>query len=225
MPEGAPSGPPNVPEEAPLNIVNWQGPSGPITPIFSARERVEQVVQETGQTNGFVAIEGRAVFGMLAQKPQDAILNPGFPYGKQFTTEEIGRLADGTFFEPERREATEPTRVLLGQPAVYPRALVDALARLFAERSSVEAAYLAQIHFPDDATAPHPIIGVLSAEYEKEIREIGLVAKEAYGSTGPVDFLDMRAATEGIVVYLRDKTVPFYVRAGADGALRKVRGP
>ena len=107
VPEGAPSGPSNVPEGTALNIVNWQGPSGPITPIFSARERVEHVVQETGQTNGFVAIEGSAVFGMLAQKPQDAILNPGFPFGKQFTTEEIGRLADGTVLEPERREAKE----------------------------------------------------------------------------------------------------------------------
>ena len=107
--------------------------------------------------------------------------------------------------------------MLLGQPAVYPQALVDALARLFAGRASVEAAYLAHIDFPDEATSgasvPHPIIGILSADYEKEIRDIGLVAKEAYGF-GPVDFLDMRAATEGIAVYLRDKTRPFYVRAG-----------
>ena len=161
-----------APAGATLNIVNWRGPSGPITPIFSARERVEHVVRETGQVNGFVALEGSAVFGMLAQQPRDAILNPGFPYGKQFTPEEIGRLAEGTVFEPERRETAQPTRVLLGQPAVYPQALVDALVRLFAGRTSVEAAYLAQIHFPDEATSdagvPHPIIGILSADYEKE---------------------------------------------------------
>jgi len=196
---------------ATLSLVSWQGPSGPYTPIFSSRERVDEVAHHIGREMGFVALQGSALFGMLTQVPQPAVLNPGFAFGKQLVPDEIRRLADGTIFQPhERRVFEKATQVLLGQPAAYPQELVDALTRLFRGRPSVEAAYVAQIQIPGE-DAPHPIVGLVSSDAAKDIADAGLVAKEL-GRPSPVDFLPLNASsTDGLAQYFRG-TKPFYER-------------
>jgi SseB protein C-terminal domain/SseB protein N-terminal domain len=202
-----------------LALVNWEGPSGPITPIFSSLGRVEEAAHRADRPLGFVELEGAALFALLAQHPREAVLNPGFAYGKQLTPDEIRRLASGMILAAEARTLEKPTQALLGQPAVYPQRLVDALVRLLRDRPSVQAAYLAQIHFAGDP-APHPVIGLVSSDYARDVGEAGLVAKEV-GDPSPVDFVDMqKGADDGIPRYLREKTKPFYERAKAKARWR-----
>jgi hypothetical protein len=196
-----------------LSLVNWKGSSGPFVPVFSSQERLEEVAHKMGRRVGFVALPGKTLFEMLMQHPEEAILNPGLSYGKQFTPDEIRRVADGTLLRAQVHTIKEDTQVLLGQPADYPQRLVDALVRLFKERPSVEAAYLAQVHFAGEP-APHPLVGLLSSDYGKDGSDAGLVATEV-GDASTVTFVDMATAKrdDPLSRYLREKTKPFFVRA------------
>ncbi len=198
-----------------LSLVNMQGPGGPFTPLFTSRVRIEEAVRRIGRPMGWVGIQGGALLGMLAQHPQTAVLNPGFPYGKELTPDEIRAIADGTLLQTGARRVAAGAQVLLGQPAVYPRELVEALVRLFRERASVKAAYLAQIDL-DGEMAPHPVVGIVSSDYAKDAPAAGMVAQGAAGVQAPVDFVDMGdGAGSTIVKYLRESTMAFYLRADA----------
>lgn len=194
-------------------IVEWQGPSGPFVPIFSSRERLEEIAKRTGRAIGFLGMEGAKLFEVLTQRTEAAVLNPGLPYGKDLTPDEIRRLADGSIAaRAEQRVLKEKTQILLGQPAVFPQTLVDALDRLFQQRDTVEAAYVAQVLFQDGVDAPHPIVGLSSTNYTRDVADAGLVAQEARDQL-PVDFVDMRAESDGVIErYLRENTKPFFER-------------
>ena len=203
-------------KETTFKLVNWQGKSGPFVPIFSSRERLEEVARAGGVAGGFLGITGKALFEVLTQHPQTAVLNPGLAYGKELTPDEIRRLADGSIFAAgEQREIQKPTQVLLGQPAVYPTRLVEALKTLFRDRESVKAAYLAQVFMPESDAAPHPLVGINSTDYAKDVADAGLVAKEV-GDLTPVDFVDVtRRENSSLSGYLLEKTKPFHERATA----------
>ena len=196
-----------------LSLVQWQGTSGLFTPIFSSRGRIDEVARRSGHAEAFLGIEGAALFGMLTQHPEGAILNPGLAYGKELTASEIHGLADGSILQKgEERVLKKATSVLLGQPAVYPSRLVDGLKRLFGQRDSVEAAYLAQVVFEGGEQGPHPIVGLLSTNYPKDVEDAAMVAQEIADQL-PVDFVDLRGQPEGgFADYFRDKTKPFFER-------------
>jgi hypothetical protein len=68
--------------------------------------------------SAFLGINGKALFDVLTQQPQKAVLNPGLAYGKELTSDEIRQLADGSIFAAgEQREIQKPTQALLGQPS------------------------------------------------------------------------------------------------------------
>jgi hypothetical protein len=193
-------------------VMSFTGPRGPFTPFFSSQERVAEVAPRMNRPLGFLALAGRDAFGLLAQRAQQAVLNPGFPFGKEFSPEEIRQLAAGSLDVGSTITVEEATEVLLGQPSQYPRALVDALIRLFAGKPSVAAAYLAQIHDPASGLPPHPIIGIVSDDYDQVVREAGMVAN-AFADGGPVDFMEADPArAEGVTEYLLQSTKPFYQR-------------
>jgi hypothetical protein len=196
-------------EDRQVSLVLFEGPSGPFTPCFSSQARVGEVAQRMQQTFGVLGLPGQAAFEMLAQGGSQAILNPGFAFGKEFTPEEIKHLAAGNLGGGETLTVAQETQVLLGQPSPYPQALVDALGRLFANHPSVEAAYLAQIHDPSSGLPPHPIIGLVSSTYDQVVREAGVVANSM--ASGTVDFIPLSGDREGVAGYLYE-TKPFYRR-------------
>ncbi len=199
-----------------FKLVSWQGESGPIVPIFSSRERLEETARAGGEAIGVLGITGKALFEVLTQQPQTAVLNPGLACGKELTPDEVRRLADGSIFTAgERREIKKATQVLLGQPAVYPTRFAEALKTLFRDRESVRAGYLAQVFMPESDAAPHPLIGIDSSDYAKDVADAGLVAKEV-GDLTPVDFVEIRRRENaGLSSYLLEKTKPFYERPAA----------
>ena len=173
---------------------------------------MREAVSRGTTTYGFIAIRGEEAFELLGQDPGLAVLNPGLSYGKEFSPEEVRRIANGAIFAGESITVEKPTQVFLGQPAVYPRDLVDALSALFAKHTSVKAAFLAQIHDPSSGIQPHPIIGILADDYDEVLQEAGLVADGIMGTRGPVDFIDMCASPEGLPAYFYQQTAPFFDR-------------
>lgn len=139
----------------------------PHHPIFSSLTRFRTfITQETG----YLQMKGRALFE--ATRGASFILNPGAEYGKELLPGEIASLLD-----PNAKTVAfnKPTKVLIGQPSVYPEALVKALSDAFAARADVIAAHLVQIAY-EGASEPHPLIGVeTTGEWQPVSAEIGRV--------------------------------------------------
>jgi hypothetical protein len=137
-------------------------------PIFSSLRRLREYLE---QPDNYVRLNGRDLFECT--RGAALRLNPGSDYGKTFFPEEIENL-----LHPERASPVvihKPTQVLIGQPAIYPHALVDALGQAFARLPEVLSAYLVQVAFPDGP--PHPLIGVeTSGEWPPVSAEIGRTA-------------------------------------------------
>jgi hypothetical protein len=202
-----------LPKGTRVALVQWQAASGLITPIFSSMGRVEELAQRSGHPEGCLGMEGERLFELLAQSPEAAVLNPGLAYGKELTPTEIRGLADGSIFRGEERVLEKPTRILLGQPAVFPTRLVDALKRLFEQRDGVEAAYIAQVMFEGSDQGPHPVVGLISSNYQKDLEDAGMVAQQT-GEQLPVDFVDLGGRpNDAFGQYFFEKTEPFFQRA------------
>jgi len=122
-------------------------------PVFSSMTRLEAHLQKTAE---YVTLNGRALFEIT--RGSAFLLNPGSEFGKELSAEEISSLLDPPDIAAQRIVIGKPMQVLIGQPAVYPHALVDALKQAFAARPDVLAAYLVQIGFADQPS--HPLIGV-----------------------------------------------------------------
>src|SRR5207244_7989217 len=77
-----------------VTLVSWVGPGGPFLPFFSSQDRMREAVSRGTTTYGFIAIRGEEAFELLGQDPGLAVLNPGLSYGKEFSPEEVRRIAD-----------------------------------------------------------------------------------------------------------------------------------
>jgi hypothetical protein len=121
-------------------------------------------------------------------------------------------LGDGSFFHRKTVTLERETQVMLGQPAVYPQDLVEALRALFGKHAGVAAAFLAQIHIPSSGAPPHAIVGIQADDYETVVRDAGMVAGEVVGADVPVDFVEVSTNDEGLSSYFLQQTQPFYLR-------------
>ncbi len=194
-----------------ISFVNFQGANGTFLPIFTSRERLQESVNQMGQTYGFLVLRGESLFSILTQHPQPAVLNPGAAYGKELTSDEIKRMVDGSILKTEGRVVQKATQVLLGQPAKHPIELIAALQRLFAKQPSVEAAYLAQIHDPSSGEKPHLIIGIeASGDFQKIVGEAGVTAQGLLGKEEFADFIQVGGGTGSFDSYFKKQTKPFY---------------
>jgi hypothetical protein len=197
-----------------VSFVNLTNEAGPFLPIFTSRERLQEVVNSLGENYGYVVMAGKDVFPLLTQHPQRTLLNPGAGYGKEFTADEIRRLADGSIVHNDRQVVTTQTKVLIGQPAIYPTELVGALQRLFAKIESVQAAYLGWIHKPDSSEPPHLIIGIECTGDMQRISKDAIITAQGLITAGEiVDFIQMGSGSTSIDSYFKDRTKPFYQKA------------
>jgi hypothetical protein len=194
-----------------LQLVHWRGKDGPFVPFFSSMARVREASAKAGVTFGCLSIPGSEAFRLLAQQPTEAFLNPGLLFGKQFLPEEIRFLAQVTMADGGLRPVEKGTKILLGQPAESPAALLEALRKAFERNPTVEVAWLAQLHEPESGKPPHPIIGIQGSDPRGAMSEAGHAARAV--GVGLLEFVDASVPTdEGIVGYLRNRTTPFYVR-------------
>jgi hypothetical protein len=198
-----------VPEGESIGIAAMEREGKPRLPIFSSLPRLQAAL--TGPAS-YLRLGARAFLEMTAGA--DLVLNPGSEYGKEITAAEAAAMVDGSIWRPtESYVAERETQVMLGQPARYPDALVQALTRLFRTRPQVERAWLAHFHNPARPEPPHTLIGVeLSGDPGEVFGEAGVVAGNVPVPDPPVDFI--RFADDGGIGNYFKETQPFYVRAG-----------
>lgn len=178
-------------------------------PIFSSLSRLQEVLQSEAT---YLQLSARAFFEIT--RGANVILNPGLDYGKEFTAPEIERMLDGSIFHAGRGYTVEKeTQVLIGQPAVYPTELANALSRLFARYKSVRAAYLAHFFNPERDDRPHTLIGIDADEdWEAIVGDAGMVARAVLPQDEVVDFLRVSPDESGVSQYMLQETKPFYKR-------------
>ena len=186
--------------------MDWNGKS--YIPVFTSLPRLQATIQHEV---AYIALN--AVEFMKITQGANLLLNPGSDYGKEFTKEEIASIIDGSIFRPsERYVAEKETKVMIGQPANYPKDLVDALSRLFKKTREVKRAYVAHFFNPERDEKPHTLIAIeVSGDWDKVMASAGIVARDVPSPDPPVDFLQM-TGRGGIEDYFRRDSKPFYER-------------
>ncbi|HEX4635840.1 MAG TPA: enhanced serine sensitivity protein SseB C-terminal domain-containing protein [Rhizomicrobium sp.] len=114
-------------------------------PVFSSPARLQDYVK---QESKFLRVNGRALLDLTRGAP--LILNPASLYGKELTADMIGQLLDGP----------RSIRAVAGEAVGYPTALLEMLARLFATRPEIEAAWMIQVTQAERPQDAHPLIGI-----------------------------------------------------------------
>lgn len=175
-------------------------------PVFSSTTRLQAYIR---QKEDFLSLNGRTLFA--ATPGASFVLNPGSDYGKELLPGEIARLLDPNTTKPEQITIEKPTQIRIGQPSVYPHALVDALKEAFAKRDDVMAAYLIQIAY--EGKPSHPLIGVeTTGDWDPLSQAVGRIAAAAAPGLlfdlAPID----RKAPQATLTDALLKTTPFYQR-------------
>ncbi len=193
-----------------ISIAHWQKQDGtPFIPFFASLAALQRAIRTE---ESYLRLPARSLFEIT--RGASLLLNPSSDHGKEFFAHEIDALLDsGMNRVPDRRVVQKETRVLLGQPSNYPSAMVEALARFFATRPHVRAAYLCFMH-EEGAEKGHLVIGIdCDHGFDALSRETGVVASDLAPKGEPVDIAPVEAADSGLSKYFRESTKPFYTRS------------
>lgn len=116
----------------------------------------------------------------------------------------------------EKITTSAGTVLLIGQPANYPKALMDLLETYFAQIIVIRAAYLAQIQIPADGEPPHILVGIQfdgdpKAGLDTIAAELTDLVSQLETPQGKVDFKPIVGGP--IDDYLVTRTNPCYRRS------------
>jgi hypothetical protein len=216
-----------------ITFVQLKGTKSDFLPIFSSLQRLEELVLKLGTKYNYVALLGKNLLTILSQNPLPVILNPGATYGKEFDPEEISKLVDGSIFatqvlppqtpseqvlpETPLVQVKEPeaakTEVVLGQPAQYPKALIEDLKLFLHKYSSVDAAYLGELTYTNSNQPPSYVIGLeCTGDFQKIIEEATARLEIVLEKDRVVEFYWVQDKNEPIDNYLKKETEAFYIK-------------
>lgn len=200
----------NLQPDTPLQVLTWMKGEEPVVPLFSAVERLQEAIKDSGAEFPYVIMNGHMLFSALTQGTLNAVLNPRCALGKEFLLEEMRDLVSGDLFQRMHQEMNQaPREIMLGQPAVYPRELVDTLRGLFARHDSIDAAYLAQAHDPASGEEPHPLIGLqITGDISAAISDAGIAMEGLLPEGVNAEFVVMDGGD--LDSYFLSETTPFY---------------
>jgi hypothetical protein len=189
-------------------IVHWQKTDGTAyIPFFSS---VDSLSRSINEVSGYLGVPAPALFEMT--RGAHLALNPG-GYGKEFTPAEVeGLLTNGLPGPVETHVVERETKVLLGQPAIYPTDMVSAVKSFLATRPKVKAAYLGWMLDPSRDKDPGLVVGidVDGDDVARLMQEIGVVAGDA--AKARVDLIRVLRGETGLSQYFLDDVRPFYER-------------
>ncbi len=112
---------------------------------------------------------------------------------------------------PTQRVVEKATEVLLGQPANYPTDMVASLTTLFANHSTVKAAWVALMLDKSIDQTPKLIVGIeAEGDFENVVREAGIVAADTSPNGEPVNLIRVKRGESGLGQYFIDEVKPFY---------------
>lgn len=196
----------------------WERDDEPYYPIFTSTSALAQCLGF--EEDHHIRLKGQAVFYKLHGK-QNVIINPNLEFEKEIKLAEITRIRDGSFFEAfELLDDIQPDKTLMmGQPKIKPKELIDAFNVLFEYRKSVRKAYLCCMFDPSVESVPHLVIGVDVSTPLKfaKLKKPAARVKEMITSDR-VDLIPMYKTDDEVVEYLKI-TPPFYIK-GTDKAFR-----
>ncbi|MCG8394654.1 MAG: enhanced serine sensitivity protein SseB C-terminal domain-containing protein [Pseudomonadales bacterium] len=184
---------------ASVSLVNWEKADGtPVIPFFSHLEALQRAIDAE---TSYLSLPARSLFEMT--RGATLFLNPKSDYGKEFVPHEIEALLDtGMNQTAERRVVEKETRVMLGQPAAYPTAMVEALQQLLPAHPNVKAAYLCLMHDAESQEKPALVVGFEGDNLEPAMREAGSVVADTAPDGQAVDFVVVDQS--GIGEYLKE---------------------
>lgn len=185
-------------------------PDGKI-PFFTALPRIfeKQVIKEKVP---YLEIAAGDLFQLT--KGATLVLNPFSDFGKELVPQEIAQILDGSIFGDGIREVAVPrdTQVRVGQPAVQPVEMMEALSAKFALRDDVNAAYIAMVDMPETGAPPRLLIAMsISGDRQTIFEEAGRTAQQFLKQGESVDIMEL-TPENGISAYFDDQ-LPFYNRA------------
>lgn len=185
-------------------------PDGKI-PFFTALPRIfeKQVIKEKVP---YLEITAGDLFQLT--KGATLVLNPFSDFGKELVPQEIAQILDGSIFGDGIREVAVPrdTQVRVGQPAVQPVEMMEALSAKFALRDDVNAAYIAMVDMPETGAPPRLLIAMsISGDRQTIFEEAGRTAQQFLKQGESVDIMEL-TPENGISAYFDDQ-LPFYNRA------------
>lgn len=190
-----------------LNIQSFERHGQAWLPIFTSLQRLQEYIRSEAN---YLQMRGRDFFQIT--RGAYVMLNPGFPYGKEFFPEEIQQMLDGSIFQPVKTyTAQKDTQVLIGQPAVYPTQLVKALSTYFAKNPLVSKAYLALMSNPEEEK-PHLLIAIDGkGDWQKIMGDAGVIATAAIEKGEVIDFMQIN--NSGLSKTVMRQSKPFYEKS------------
>lgn len=193
-----------IPAGANVSLVNWEKADGtPVIPFFSHLEALQRAIDDE---TSYLSLPARSLFELM--RGATLFLNPKSDHGKEFVPHEIEALLDtGMNQKAATRVVEKETRVMLGQPAQYPTAMMDALRQLLAGHPGVKAAYLCLMHDPEVSETPTLVVGFEGLDLEGAMSEAGSVVVDTAPDGQAVDFVIVDGT--GIGEYMK-KSGAFY---------------
>lgn len=199
QPEQNAQGHHTIPAGANVSLVNWEKADGAsVIPFFTHLEALQRAID--AQTF-YLSLPARSLFELT--RGATLFLNPKSEHGKEFVPHEIEALLDtGMNQKAETRVVEKETQVMLGQPAQYPSAMIDALQQLLARHPGVKAAYLCLMHDPEVQDAPTLVVGFEGLDLEGTMAEAGSVVADTAPDGQAVDFVVVDGS--GIGGYMKE---------------------
>jgi len=197
--------------KAPTNVafVTWRKKDDtPIVPFFSSIEQLRRGIQEKVS---YLQLNCKDLFFIIAGGY--AVLNPYSEHSKEFVPEEIEALINGTVFIQGTSIVNEKdTKVLIGEPAVYPQKVVDVLTAYFKKDARIKKAYIVQWFNPNEENPPHPLVVIECGEeaYLDISGKAGMVARTVLDQGEYIDII--RAGSSSFTDNIISEYQPFYKR-------------
>ena len=182
--------------------------SGGQVPVFTSLARLQDNPALLDYKR--ISVKGRDLLEALQER--DVFLNPFSDTNMTLPAAVCQRLLAGGLGKPELLLTEEEQEVLIGQPAEYPTAAVEAIRLLLSGQPRVEAAYLTYLL----ASGPKPASFIISLKVEGDFKGIaqGVIF---VGRSFPAELGDslvvqqMQPDTDEFMEYVLS-TTPFYTR-------------
>ncbi|PVZ63886.1 enhanced serine sensitivity protein SseB C-terminal domain-containing protein [Pelagibaculum spongiae] len=199
-----------------VSIRSWERRDGSsMIPFFSSLEVLQK---SAGSDEPYLAVPAKSLFEMT--KGQTLALNPKSDYKKEFDADEVQQLLSINLSrEVNQRVIQKQAKVVLGQPAKYPTAMVDQLTQLLARHSAVNKGYFLLMHDKSAGAKPRLVVGFLVDEvdpqqpFELLSKQASEVIAQSAPQGQPVDLYRVIENKPGLSQFFIQKTQAFYDRS------------
>lgn len=208
----------------PLPFVQLQDARGPVVPLFSSEDRVDEglaagkVAPRTFTAGAMPAIQALEILGSVGLR---AVLNKSCATGELTLPPELLRdLANGTLLDPPSLdEGDGPAQGTLQiiDPADYPTAMVQRLFECLRRHRSFRAAWIfgdpGAVDLPEGRKRYHALVH-MDPRDDVIFHELSLVARTKWDESHDLQLGLLDEKDPAYIAALREQVQPFYTAAG-----------